>query len=179
MRLAKEETEAAWTAEKLDIKYLCAHCLNLDSIFNEVLRLKNTAAAARVVSKKATLGGKELRPGSTIVVPFRQLHLAADVWGANVSEFQPSRFLEKRGLARSPSFRPFGGGASLCPGRTLVRHEVFGFISVLFRRFHVSLATDEMGRTPPFPCLNYMTPSFGINGPVKGMDVMVNITERC
>ncbi|KAK8037681.1 hypothetical protein PG991_001027 [Apiospora marii] len=178
MRLAQSETESAWKTGQLDIKTLCANCPNLDSIFNEVLRLNNTAAAARVVSQTVILGGKELRPGSTVVMPFRQLHLAEDAWGADVSEFRPSRFLERKSLARSPSFRPFGGGSSLCPGRTLVRHEVFGFLSVLLRRFHLSLATDKSGKRPPFPRLNSITPSFGINGPVPGMDVIIHIAER-
>ncbi|KAK7972351.1 cytochrome p450 [Apiospora saccharicola] len=115
MRLAQSETESAWKSGQLDIKDLCANCPNLDSIFNEVLRLNNTAAAARVVSQKVILGGKELRPGSTVVMPFRQLHLAEDAWGADVSEFRPSRFLERKGLARSPSFRPFGGGQVYAP----------------------------------------------------------------
>ncbi|RYP41931.1 hypothetical protein DL767_000668 [Monosporascus sp. MG133] len=148
MKLAKQETEAGWRSGQLDIKYLCSNSPNLDSIFNEVLRLKNTAAAVRVASQKTVLGGK------------------------------PSRFLKKKSWARSPSFRPFGGGATLCPGQTLARHEVFGFIAVFFHRFHVSVAKDSVGRKPPFPRLNSMTPSFGLNGPMKGMDVIVDIAER-
>lgn len=178
MKLAKKETESGWRSGKLDIKYLCSNSPKLDSIFNEVLRLNNTAAAVRVASQKTILGGKELPLGSTIVMPFRQLHMNEDVWGPEVSHFQPSRFLKKKTLARSPSFRPFGGGATLCPGQTLARQEVFGFISVFLHRFRVSVAKDSDGRKLPFPQLNSMTPSFGLNGPIKGMDVIVDISER-
>lgn len=179
MELARAETEAAWQSGQLDIQYLVANCPNLESTFHEVLRLNNTAAAARVVSKKVVLGGKELQPGATVVLPFRPLHLAEAAWGADAAEFRPQRFLAKnKGLSRSAAFRPFGGGVSLCPGRTLVKHEVFGFVAVLFRRFRLSLVRDPTGEKPPFPRLNSVTPSFGVNGPIKGMDVMVDIDER-
>lgn len=178
MELAKEETESGWSSGQLNIKHLCSNSPNLDSIFYEVLRLNNTAAAVRVTSQKTILGGKELHPGSTIVIPFRQLHMNESVWGTDVSQFEPSRFLKKKSWARSPSFRPFGGGATLCPGQTLARYEVFGFIAVLLHRFDVSLARNSSGENPPFPRLNSMTPSFGLNGPMKGMDVIVEITQK-
>ncbi|KJZ70910.1 hypothetical protein HIM_09703 [Hirsutella minnesotensis 3608] len=179
LRKAREETEAAWQSGQLDVKYLCANCPNLDAIFNEVLRLNNTAAAVRVATNKVALGSKVLRQGSMVVIPFRQLHTNEDVWGADVCEFDPTRFLNKKSWARHPSYRPFGGGATLCPGQTLARQEVFGFLAILLHRFNVSLAPHFAGGKKlkqPFPRLNSKAPSFGVNGPMKGMDVLVNIT---
>ncbi|OTA54021.1 cytochrome P450 [Hypoxylon sp. EC38] len=178
MKLAQDEIEAPWRGEELDIKFLSSNSPHLDSIFNEVLRLNNTAAAVRVVSQDTILGGKELKAGSTILMPFRQLHMNEDVWGGDVSQFNPSRFLKKKSLTRSPAFRPFGGGATLCPGQTLARQEIFGFIAILLRRFRLEVAKDSAGNKLPFPRLNSMTPSFGLNGPMKGMDVFVDIAEK-
>lgn len=176
MKLVKAETEAAWKDGDLDIKLLCANCPNLDAIFNEVLRLNNTAAAGRATSRETIVGGKVLPAGSTIIMPYRQLHVNEYVWGNHATDFDSKRFLRKKTLARSTSFRPFGGGATLCPGQTLARHEVFGFIAILLHRFQVGLASDDKLETKqPFPQLDSSRPSLGINGPKKGMDVIINI----
>ncbi|KAI1451396.1 cytochrome P450 [Annulohypoxylon moriforme] len=177
-KLIREETEAAWQSGQLDVKYLCSNCPNLDATFNEVLRLNNTAAAVRVATHETIVGGKVLKKGSMIVMPFRQLHTDENVWGSDVSQFSPTRFLKNKSWARHPSFRPFGGGATLCPGQTLARQEVFGFIAILIHRFHLSLPSKSpKGEKPPFPCLNSMTPSFGLNGPIKGTDIFVGVAE--
>jgi cholesterol 7alpha-monooxygenase len=207
----KQETEAAWRQpppsvaspssggedqdEQLDVKYLSANSPRLEAIFNETLRLRNGAGAIREVTKTCVSGGKVLQAGNSLMIPFRQLHTNEKVWGPTVNNFDPSRFLDKKSLARHPSFRPFGGGATMCAGKTLAKEEVFGFIAILLRRFDVRLAAraplDEtasrpsrdgspnIGRIPPFPLMNDTVPSLGINGPIDGMDVIVDITTRC
>ncbi|KAK3682777.1 cytochrome P450 [Podospora appendiculata] len=199
LALVRQETDAAWRAvdggePELDIKYLCANAPNLGSIFNEVLRLNNTAAAVRVATKRTVLsGGKAVPKGGMLVLPFRPLHTNEMVWGDDARRFKPTRFLDgnmnssktKDTMARNPSFRPFGGGATYCPGRTLAKHEVFGFTAILLRRFDIRLAQTRGSLNSvsgnvkqPFPQLNSTTPSFGLNGPIKGQDVIVDIVER-
>ncbi|KAK3332571.1 cytochrome P450 [Cercophora scortea] len=196
--LVRRETDAAWRVvqddgePELDIKYLCANTPTLGSIFNEVLRLNNTAAAVRVATKRTVLsGGKAVPKGGMLVLPFRPLHTDERVWGDDAWRFRPARFLledhasaggqnsngKTKDMARSASFRPFGGGATYCPGRTLARQEVFGFTAVLLRRFDIQLARMHNVKQP-FPQLNSMTPSFGLNGPIKGQDVIVDMVER-
>ncbi|GAP88755.1 putative cytochrome p450 protein [Rosellinia necatrix] len=177
LKLAKEETEAAWRSEQLDIKYLCSNCPNLESIYNEVLRLNNTAAAVRVASQDTEIGGKTLRAGSMVILPFRQLHVNENVWGDDALTFKPDRFMRNKSQFRSSSFRPFGGGATLCPGQTLAKQEIFGFIAILLHRFHISLARGPDRAQPPFPRLNSATPSFGVNGPIKHSDILVDIGQ--
>lgn len=177
LKVVRNETEAAWELGELDVKHLCANSPNLESVYNEVLRLNNTAAAVRIASKTAMIGGKILPSGSTILLPLRQLHINEDVWGSNVNDFDPTRFLHNKSLTRSPSFRPFGGGATLCPGQTLARQEIFGFIAILLHRFDVRLIQTATASKPPFPRLNSMAPSFGLNGPVQGTDVLVSVAQ--
>jgi cholesterol 7alpha-monooxygenase len=180
----------------LDIKHLAnpRHAPYLEASFNEVLRLHNTAAAVRVARERTVLGaGTTVVPaGALLVLPFRPLHTDAGVWGADARLFAPERFLQEKGekegwpgegekrpqvnnMSRSPSFRPFGGGATYCPGRTLARHEVFGFVAILLHRFDVRLAG---GKQQAFPRLNSVAPSFGLNGPMKGEDVIVEVMAR-
>jgi cholesterol 7alpha-monooxygenase len=141
------------------------------------MRLKNGAGALRVVKEKTVIGDKLLQPGNSILIPFHQLHTNEHVWGPTVGDFDPSRFLEKKSLARHPSFRPFGGGTTYCPGRVIAKEQVFGFIAVLLHRFDIKLAQAEgsVGEKPPFPLLNDSVPSLGINGPLSGMDIIVDM----
>ncbi|KAI1116626.1 cytochrome P450 [Nemania sp. NC0429] len=177
----KTETEAAWRSDdgKPDIKSLCANSPHLESVLNETLRIKNSAGALRVVVEETQVGTKTLQAGNAILIPFRQLHSNRNVWGPSVDEFDPYRFLKRRSLARHPSFRPFGGGGTLCPGRTLAKEQVFGFIAILLHRFDVKLAAgpETQQQQQPFPRLNDLAPSLGIGRPVKGMDVMVYLAD--
>ncbi|OTB08911.1 hypothetical protein M426DRAFT_70836 [Hypoxylon sp. CI-4A] len=178
--LISQETEAAWKYGVLDIKYLCANCPNLEAIFNEALRLNGGAMVSRVVLQEALLGNKVLQPGNSIIIPSRQLHTNENVWGPNVREFEATRFLKKKSLARHSSFRPFGGGSTYCPGRVLAKEEVYGFVAVLFHRFDIKLAKLEgdKGQMPPFPRLNNTTPALGITGPLKNMDVTIEVVSK-
>ncbi|KAI8634023.1 cytochrome P450 [Xylariaceae sp. FL1651] len=162
-RLVKGETEAAWRSGKLDIKYLCANCPKLEAIFYEALRLKG--------------GAMKLEAGDSIIIPSRQLHTNENVWGHDVKEFNPERFLDNKSFSRHSSFRPFGGGLTYCPGRILAKEEVYGFIAILFHRFDMRLVLEENQTRPPFPRLNDTTPALGITGPLKNMDVLVEISK--
>lgn len=177
--LVRKETEAAWKQSGcLDIKYLVANCPHLDSVFYESLRLNGGAMVSRVVLNKTTIGGKVLQPRTTILMPSRQLHTNEAVWGlGSAFDFDAQRFLNHRGLVRSPSFRPFGGGATYCPGRKLAREEVYGFVAILLHRFDMSVVCTQgkEGERPPFPILDKTTPGLGITGPLKAMDVIVEM----
>ncbi|KAI1327855.1 cytochrome P450 [Xylariaceae sp. FL0255] len=156
--------------------YLCVNCPQLESMLSEILRIMNGAGALRVVEEKTELGGKVLHLGNIIFIPFRQLHTNEKVWGPTVGEFDPYRFLKKKSLTRHSSYRPFGGGGTPCPGKTLAREQVFGFISTLLHRFDIELAGPATAES--FPLLNRLTPSLGVNGPAKGMEVMVQLSDR-
>jgi cholesterol 7alpha-monooxygenase len=179
--LVRGETEAAWDQlGTLDIKYLVANCPNLDSAFHESLRLNGGAMVSRSVLRKTTIGGRVLQPGNGILMPSRQLHTNEAVWGVGSARtFDASRFLQNKSLGRHSSFRPFGGGSTYCPGRVLAKEEVYGFIAILLHRFDLKLAPEkgERGVKPPFPLLDVTTPGLGITGPVKSMDVIVDMKK--
>ncbi|KAK4209840.1 cytochrome P450 [Rhypophila decipiens] len=191
-QLVRDETEAAWhqtqpdsRPPQLDIRYLCANAPYLDAILNEVLRLKNGSGAIREVLKDTTVGGKTLEAGNLAWIPFHQLHTNLNVWGSNAEDFDPFRFIKNKNLDRHPSFRPFGGGATLCPGTLLTKEEIFGFIAILLHRYDIRLATaTSVGLKPgdnkkqEFPRMNDLVPSTGVNGPMPGMDIVVDIKMK-
>jgi Cytochrome P450 len=94
-------------------------CKQLDAVYHEVLRIISSSMAVRNVAKPMDVGGKTLRKGTKILVPFRQMHFDECVWGPSAREFDPTRFLYVEGkgghdASRNPNFRPFGGGTTIC-----------------------------------------------------------------
>lgn len=127
----KQETEAVCKYSTLDIKYLCENSPYLESVLYESLRLHGGAMVSRIVLRKTKIGEKILQPGNIILMPSRQLHTNKNVWGHSALEFNPVKFLKNKSLGRHPSFRPFGGGSTYCPGRVLAKEEVFSFVAIL------------------------------------------------
>lgn len=177
----QEETRPAFANSRLDVSYLVDKCPRLEAFFLEVLRMINGALGVRQVMKTTEMGGKILRPGNTLVIPFRQLHFNGNVWGEDSHVFDPERFLKDKNLGTHPSFRPFGGGVSYCPGRFLVRHQIFGFVATFFHRFDVELPhlpTPAGGfAAQVFPKLDESRPSTGTTACVESMDVIINVRK--
>ncbi|KAI4273322.1 MAG: hypothetical protein L6R38_006366 [Xanthoria sp. 2 TBL-2021] len=170
----KEEVNAAWKSEHLDVKSLCANATVLDGTFHECLRLSAGAMMGRKVLEATRIGDKILKPGGTVLVPSRQLHSNANVWGTDHQQFSETRFAKNGSLVRHSSYRPFGGGVSLCPGRKLAREQVFTLVAILIHRFDVRLSHDKKQK---FPQLNVSTPALGVTGPAKDMDVYVELNQ--
>lgn len=173
-KAVKQEVNAAWISEHLDVKFLCANAKVLDRVFHECLRLKAGAMMGRKVLAPAHIGNKLLQPGGTVLIPSRQLHSNANVWGEDHQHFAEARFAENEDLLKHSSYRPFGGGVSLCPGRKIAKEQVFAFVAILIHRFDVRLNHDIRQE---FPRLNVSTPALGVTGPAKGMDIFVELSH--
>jgi cytochrome P450 len=172
-------TPASELPERLD------KCKQLDSVYHEVMRLISSSMAVRNVATPMEVGGKTLSKGTKILVPFRQMHFNEDVWGANVREFDPTRFMTAEGkkgrdAARDSNFRPFGGGTTICPGRFLAKREVLAFVALGIVRFDLSLEAgtgekDDNGVQSVFPKLELAKPCLGLMGPAKGDNVYIKV----
>lgn len=158
--------------------YLLESCPLLNSTYDEILRYTNNAMGVRLVVNQTKIGGKTLRPGRKLLMPYRQMHLDRDVWGPGAANFDPGRFMRDKSLSRSSSFRPFGGGNGYCPGRFLARREVFMFVATVLRRFELDLIPSGNGSKPKFPDLDETTPTGGILSPMVGQDVIVQVQSR-
>lgn len=177
----QEETKPAFQNGQMDISYLVDRCPRLEAFFLEVLRMINGALGVRQVMQTTEINGKILHPGNTLVIPFRKLHFDKAVWGETPEEFDPGRFLKDKSLSSHPSYRPFGGGVSYCPGRFLVRHQVFGFAATFLQRFDVELPNLPLpgGRlkAQSFPKLDSAKPSTGTMACIEDMDVIINVRK--
>lgn len=106
------------------------------------------------------------------------MHHDEEFFGSDAGEFDADRFLKNKGLAISKSYKPFGGGSTMCPGRFVARSEIYIFIALVLHRFDVRLAPAEGGGEQAFPVLDRKKPSLGVMGPVKGHDVLVSVKLR-
>ncbi len=130
---------------------------------------------SRKVLAPTMIGNKLLQAGTNVLMPSRQLHMNEDVWGPDYRRFDAERFVDNKTLLKHSSYRPFGGGVSYCPGRVMAKEQVFAFIAILFHRFDLKVAE---GANNIFPKLDESTPALGITGPVKGMDIIMDMTVR-
>ncbi len=68
-------------------------------------------------------------------------HGMPDVWGADASSFNPSRFLHEQDKdterRRRAAYTPFGGGGHLCPGRNFAYAEILGLIGALVLGYEI------------------------------------------
>lgn len=158
----------------IDVAYLIAKSPHLDSLWLEVLRLMMAGSAIRTVLEPTRIGTKLLMPGYKVMSPFRQLHFDEEVFGKDAGQCNPDRFFHNKDLSRHPSYKPFGGGLTMCPGRFVARQEVFVFITLLLHRFHGRLAPGGQS----FPRLDLETPTAGIISPKMGDDVVVSVGSK-
>ncbi|KAL8726423.1 MAG: hypothetical protein Q9181_006052 [Wetmoreana brouardii] len=138
-------------------------CPRLVAVYHEVLRLHTASASVRSVAAPTNLGDVVLAPGAKVLLPYRQLHFDASVFGPNVDAFEAEHFLAKPDLSKSPSFRPFGGGTTYCAGRHVARRELLTFAALLIYRYELELAPTESGEAQAnFPRCDVKKPSLGV-----------------
>ena len=132
-----DESSGVRTVDLAEVKTLCPV---LFSTWQETLRYVHIGISARVAIEDIMLDGKYLlKKGATVMTAYPVQHSDASVWGPTVGQFDHRRFVREPGSGgkRKPpnSFRPFGGGAVLCPGRHFVTTEVMAFAALLLLRF--------------------------------------------
>ncbi|KAI9649219.1 hypothetical protein NHQ30_001787 [Ciborinia camelliae] len=123
----------------LDMSRVKIDCPILLSTLQEVLRVHTIGTSTRMVMKDHLLDGKYLlKKGSTLMIPGPVQHTSTSAWGPNVSEFNHLRFLPENKRHNAISFRGFGGGTTLCPGRHFASTEILAFIALLILRFDIT-----------------------------------------
>jgi cytochrome P450 len=158
------------TTRYLRILSMRENCHLLHSTFQELLRVHALGAGARFVREDVMLDKQYfLKKGMVVQMPTAVMHSDPTVWGTDVLEFRPRRFLNKH---NSTAYRPFGGGASLCPGRHFVTLETLALTACMVLRYDIASVDGHLS-VPPQKQDNLATNVFP---PEK--DVRVRVTER-
>ncbi|KAL8827931.1 MAG: hypothetical protein Q9170_006813 [Blastenia crenularia] len=172
----RHETRAVADQECSGMARAVEACPKLDAVYYEVLRLATASTSIRTVLSPTMVGGKLLLPGNDVFIPSRQMHFDPAVFGSDCDRFNPTRFLDNA-LRKSPSYRPFGGGTTYCPGRFLAKREVLTFVALALNRFEMTIS-DRDGRQQQFPRLETRKPSLGVLAPITGDDISLLICPR-
>lgn len=111
LRDIREEIETN-SVRSLRILTMREKCVLLHSTFQELLRVHALGSSVRYVREDILLQDQYF---------LAIMHSDPSAWGADVEDFQPRRFLKLRNEAKefktsATAYRPFGSGASLCPG---------------------------------------------------------------
>jgi len=108
--------------------------LQVNLILNETLRLYPPATMLmRQASKKVKLGTLDIPAGTQFYLSLTAVHHDTDIWGEDVSEFNPLRFNESRN--HLASFFPFGIGPRICVGQNLAIVEAKIVLAMLIKHY--------------------------------------------
>lgn len=133
------------TIKTLDITTLKSKCPLLLSSYQEALRHRSMGTSVREVMEDTHLDQWLLKKGAMLQMPSRIIHQDASLWGSNVADFHPRRFLaeEKHNRPRDACFRAFGGGKTLCPGRHFATNEIVAAVAVFVARLDMKPISGE------------------------------------
>ncbi|KAJ5624107.1 hypothetical protein N7510_000416 [Penicillium lagena] len=97
--------------------------------------------STRAVSETQTLVDADgtqhiITPPMDVFVSQQSIHYNPNIWGADVEEFKPTRWLDNSGNTITPpkgTFIPWSGGPRVCPGMKMSQVEFVAAMAVLFR----------------------------------------------
>jgi hypothetical protein len=129
----------------INISKLKTRCPSLVSAFRECLRFYASNSSVRQIREDTMIADKYLlKKGYIVQVAGEAMHWDPKIWGPNVNEFDPYRFLkspygtiprrspeEPAKTVHTAAFRGFGGGTTLCPGRHFAQTEITGFAAMI------------------------------------------------
>lgn len=119
----------------------------LRQCIDEGMRLHSTSAIGlpRIVTAKqgVNYGTEHFPEGTVLSVPSFTIHHDADVWGADVDEFKPDRWLNLSPLQKI-GFNPFSYGPRACVGQNVAHMELALIVGSAFYRYEFKLYQDTM-----------------------------------
>ena len=116
-------------------------CPTLIAALNETLRYHSTVINIKQVQHDTTLANHYLlKKNSIVMIPGHSVHHNKSLWGPDANTFNHHRFLSlqsKKNLASTAAFRPFGAGATMCPGRHFSTNVILGLVVMVLVGFEV------------------------------------------
>lgn len=116
---------------------------------DEAMRLHSTSAIGlpRIVTSPSgiTYNDRAYSAGTVLSVPSYTIHHSAEVWGDDVEEFRPDRWLKENLTPRQAlCFNPFSYGPRACVGQNVARMELSLIVGTAFRRYDFELYQERL-----------------------------------
>ena len=164
----------------LDVAALKSKCPLLLSVFQETQRTRHVNPSFRKVMTDILLDEKYLlKAGNYLQVPGNVIHSETGIWGQTASEFDPYRFVPKKGLDKEMSsasgFVPWGAAPYLCPARQFAATEILIVAALLAMR--ADLRPVVGGVWEKAPALNFSDLST-LSPPKKDVEMDVSPREE-
>lgn len=123
------------------------HLSYTEAAIREILRLETIAPTAighRAV-KDTKLEGFDVKGGTNVFATLYALNRDPGIWGEDVDQFKPERFLDENGKLslKLDQSLPFGHAGRLCPGETFARNSFFLVATSLLQNFDINLPANE------------------------------------
>ena len=151
-----ENDSSAEHTHILNLHRIKAECPLLNAVWQEVLRTTTCGISSRIVTRDILLNDRFLlKKNSVVELPNHVTHSNPELWGPTVDEFDPRRFLKAEGKATEAetanshhkipraTFRPFGGGTSLCSGRHQATNQLLGAMAMFVTGYEVKPAKGD------------------------------------
>jgi cytochrome P450 len=148
-----------WDAKRniqvLDLGAIREKCLLLTSTFHEVLRHQSKSPIFRGVDKDVIFNGRFLlKKGAFCQIPNPILHFSEEVWGEDVEQFNPRRFMalmttekrDERQKVQAKCWLGFGTPPYICAGRHFISSEILAMTSMLVLRYDLTPKGGEWVR---------------------------------
>lgn len=138
--------------DTLSIAVVRDSCPTLSAVFRESLRIGSENFSVRLIKEDTMLSDKYfLKKGAVVQISGGVIHSDKSIWGDDVDQFNPDRFLGQK--ARSGGFHPaafrgFGGGKTLCPGRHFAINEILLFVAMIVLGFDMESPNGGPIRVP-------------------------------
>lgn len=89
------------------------------------------------------IGGRHFPEGTTLSGSPWVLHRSRSLWGNDVNEFKPERWLGEDATQLDRYFMPFGAGFMSCPGQHLTRIEALKITATILCDYDLQLVSPE------------------------------------
>lgn len=168
----REEAVKVLDGSTIRVHEIRKKCPLLVATWFEVLRVTSNFPSVRTVVDDTNIKGHLLKKGSHVVISSGTFHRDPAVWGEDVDEFNPKRFLEQNdsGHGLRNSVQPWGGGHFLCPGRFFAFTEIMSIVVTLLIMYDIEVAN---GQAWTLPKMGNTNPSLGISLPSTDFEVVI------
>lgn len=119
--------------------------MQITIVLKESMRLYPPVSyTVRQAKQDVQLGSALIIPkGMSVFVNIVGMHGDRDIWGEDVYEFNPQRFLMMSNSKRNiGGFIPFGFGGRICPGEKLAHMEQKVILSMILSKFSFSISPN-------------------------------------